>query len=266
MTSPTGRKLRKDAGIPRKRVGVVTVCEECGKGIYVYPCQVSKRPRRFCGLACRDKSVLARKHDFIKQLKSCAKCCTWKPFSAFVKTKQSTGLHAYCKECSSKWFHDRRGTPLEKRLPYRPAFTLTIEEKKRRIHERGKQYRKSNLPKVLMWNRLRANRKRAGGSTPHRHEIERLFCDQDGRCPYCSEPLNQYHLDHKLPVSRGGKNGIDNLQLLCRTCNLQKHTCTEEEYLTKTGIVKHIPWQRIWTLHEVERLNGFIATIEAMAH
>lgn len=38
------------------------------------------------------------------------------------------------------------------------------------------------------------------------------------------------HLEHKLPLSRGGKNTIDNLDAACGRCNLSKHDKTEEEY------------------------------------
>lgn len=34
--------------------------------------------------------------------------------------------------------------------------------------------------------------------------------------------MTQLHIDHKFPVSKGGKTTDDNLQTLCRTCNLRK--------------------------------------------
>lgn len=37
-------------------------------------------------------------------------------------------------------------------------------------------------------------------------------------------------LDHVIPISRGGMNIDDNVQLLCPTCNLSKGAKTMEEW------------------------------------
>jgi 5-methylcytosine-specific restriction endonuclease McrA len=47
----------------------------------------------------------------------------------------------------------------------------------------------------------------------------------DGRCqgPYCRDaaplPLEAAHIDHRVPLSRGGTNELDNLRTLCRRCH-----------------------------------------------
>jgi len=45
-----------------------------------------------------------------------------------------------------------------------------------------------------------------------------------GRCVLCGATKEEttLHVDHILPRSRGGKNTIDNLQVLCATCNEAK--------------------------------------------
>jgi hypothetical protein len=35
-------------------------------------------------------------------------------------------------------------------------------------------------------------------------------------------PTNEAHTDHKVPRSKGGKADLDNGQILCRDCNLEK--------------------------------------------
>lgn len=35
-------------------------------------------------------------------------------------------------------------------------------------------------------------------------------------------PLNETHVDHKLPSAKGGPSEVDNAQVLCRDCNLKK--------------------------------------------
>ncbi len=47
---------------------------------------------------------------------------------------------------------------------------------------------------------------------------------QDGICPGCGKhyDFEEMHGDHKTPWSKGGHTTPDNLQMLCRTCNLEK--------------------------------------------
>ena len=40
-------------------------------------------------------------------------------------------------------------------------------------------------------------------------------------CAYCG--ATAVHLDHGIPLSRGGLHDIDNLVPACRMCNLHKH-------------------------------------------
>lgn len=55
---------------------------------------------------------------------------------------------------------------------------------------------------------------------------------QGYRCMYCGVRLRTENLqiDHMYPVSRGGYNDDDNLQALCRRCNIRKGNHTDEEF------------------------------------
>ena len=48
-----------------------------------------------------------------------------------------------------------------------------------------------------------------------------VFERDEGRCTWCGATEN-LHLDHVHPWVRGGEDTVENLQLLCRTCNLRK--------------------------------------------
>jgi len=46
---------------------------------------------------------------------------------------------------------------------------------------------------------------------------------RDGEvCTYCSRAEGPFHIDHIIPVSRGGSNRDDNLCVACAPCNLSK--------------------------------------------
>ena len=75
--------------------------------------------------------------------------------------------------------------------------------------------------------------------------VFKLLIAQRWKCACCGTPFGrQYHVDHIIPLSRGGRNIDSNVQLLLPRCNQQKYTLTHEEfmrsrranYLQNTGI------------------------------
>lgn len=65
-----------------------------------------------------------------------------------------------------------------------------------------------------------------------RRVVVELYLQQSGRCAYCQNQLGVgFHVEHRLPVSRGGTHARENLCCACPTCNLRKGTRTEEEFL-----------------------------------
>ncbi len=45
-----------------------------------------------------------------------------------------------------------------------------------------------------------------------------------GRCQICGRfvPRRGFHIEHRLPLSWGGKHTLDNVQIACARCNLKK--------------------------------------------
>lgn len=60
---------------------------------------------------------------------------------------------------------------------------------------------------------------------------------QRGRCAYCRVKLKNVseHVDHIVPLSKGGGNGRRNIQLLCETCNVQKHATDPVIFARRIG-------------------------------
>ena len=63
---------------------------------------------------------------------------------------------------------------------------------------------------------------------------QKLFQNQNGRCFYTDAILDLMtaHIDHKIPISRGGTNDFQNLALCTSEANLLKHNKTHEEFIT----------------------------------
>lgn len=66
----------------------------------------------------------------------------------------------------------------------------------------------------------------------HWKEISKTVFKRDNyTCFYCGEVGGKLEADHKLPISKGGGNELENLITSCRKCNRQKYNKTVEQYL-----------------------------------
>jgi 5-methylcytosine-specific restriction endonuclease McrA len=62
-------------------------------------------------------------------------------------------------------------------------------------------------------------------------DIETMYHQQNGLCHYCGASIEDgYHVDHVIPLSRGGSNSPDNLVLACPHCNLSKNDRLPSEW------------------------------------
>ena len=55
-------------------------------------------------------------------------------------------------------------------------------------------------------------------------DYPRLNCNHDYKCVNCRTDLvdREFDIDHKIPLASGGKNSIENLQPLCKSCHTKK--------------------------------------------
>jgi 5-methylcytosine-specific restriction endonuclease McrA len=69
-------------------------------------------------------------------------------------------------------------------------------------------------------------------------DIQWLLEKQKYKCVYCKKSLRkEYHVDHIQPISKGGSNDKLNLQILCPTCNVRKHTKDPIEFAQSIGLL-----------------------------
>lgn len=126
-------------------------------------------------------------------------------------------------------------------------------ENKDRIRERNRQHRLNNPEKYKERNRNRyqANKEyyrialhkrrarilNAEGSHT-KADIDFLFESQKRKCAICQCSIKDgYHVDHKTPLSKGGSNSKENLQLTCNSCNCSKGNKDEIEFMQSRGFL-----------------------------
>jgi 5-methylcytosine-specific restriction endonuclease McrA len=98
-----------------------------------------------------------------------------------------------------------------------------------------KHYAK-NYPRYLANARNWRARKKLADGVHTSEEIDQMVRDQQDVCAYCESALNgNYHVDHMIPLSRGGRNDRSNLAVTYGSCNRSKGTIWRE--LRVTGIL-----------------------------
>jgi hypothetical protein len=70
---------------------------------------------------------------------------------------------------------------------------------------------------------IRKARIEANGGAHSKQDVAEIRVRQGDTCAYCGVNLEgSGHVDHIIPLSLGGSNGKENIQLACRSCNLVK--------------------------------------------
>lgn len=110
---------------------------------------------------------------------------------------------------------------IEKQKEREKAEAEERERIKRKIKERQ---RKRDLEKQVRQEMLDSG-ELYGEQTKRpsipREVVDAVYKRDGGRCVYCGS-VDNLHLDHIIPFSRGGATNVENLQLLCQKCNLEK--------------------------------------------
>ncbi len=134
----------------------------------------------------------------------CTKCQRTKPVSAFRNSKNNKkprlGISAHCKMCSSSY--DRT---------YLADADHAIKARQRaRLH---------NLKRQDILDGLQ-----------HHYTVDEwnsLLELSDYRCGKCGNRW-ELSIDHIIPLTKSGKDTIDNIQVLCLTCNIRKGNKTAD--------------------------------------
>lgn len=177
-------------------------------------------------------------------MKTCSVCNEDRPFEAFKRDKRrAAGLSAICKSCSmgaaAAWrdVHQDHIQAYDKmrdanrNRPHKPA-----DKERHRLSNRA--WEKANPDKLrTTWRNKRAKRSSAPG-THSIEDIKRILRQQKCKCAYCRASIKaKYHVDHIVPLAKGGSNWPRNLQLLCVDCNIRKNATDPIKFGQKLGFL-----------------------------
>lgn len=121
----------------------------------------------------------------------------------------------------------KRVLTLEQREAAKERHLRWREQNRGKLRLVGKEWRetaKGRAQHAASERRRRAAKAGSGGShTPE--DVQRALALQAGRCYWCGEPLPEtgWHVDHIIPLAKGGGNGPENICVACQPCNNRKH-------------------------------------------
>ncbi len=102
-----------------------------------------------------------------------------------------------------------------------------------KINNRNQQYYKEHKDDFVFKARERKRLIReTKDGTITKESLGHMYETQFHKCDYCECDLDIFgkHLDHILPLTRGGMHTLSNVHWVCPKCNLSKNDKTEEEW------------------------------------
>jgi hypothetical protein len=109
--------------------------------------------------------------------------------------------------------------------------------------ERKERFKREHPEEFAAQSSVHANNRRArlkGASGKFSAaDIKWLWEQQRGCCVFCLAPLPRkgFHVDHHIPLKRGGSNDRGNLRLLHKKCNLEKSSRDPIEHAKERGML-----------------------------
>lgn len=173
----------------------------------------------------------------------CLACGIRKPFDPahFVReSRLASGLASGCLDCkraSHRADHVTHREANNERAAQWRADNLETARERQRVANAKPETSAANVTRVKRWRAANPNRfgtlktnasakRRTQETGAFDHNIDRAFVFEyyGGICHICQTPADptDWHLDHVVPLARGGRHHYDNVNVSHPTCNLRK--------------------------------------------
>ena len=183
--------------------------------------------RYFLGTPCRNGHVCER----YASNKGCLMCMV------IGHKKWLKGNREKFREAQRKFYHSGKYVAWRKEW---------MRANRKHVNERGYAYDRDHpeIRKAISAasDHKRRARKRRSRDQHTAKDILAILNSQRYRCAYCKLELKRkgwrtFHVDHIVPLSRGGGNGRANLQVLCEPCNLRKSAKDPITFAREIGLL-----------------------------
>ena len=241
---------------------MIVICSFCGKEVDKINFQARTFKKHFCNSECyhnyqqknRKSKEEIRKRTSIYQKKYRQNPEYKEKSSSYQKEYHSKNRERLL--VVQKSWRDKNVQKL--RDDAKRRYVLDINNSRAKNNERSKKWRKNNPDrafvsrlkhnrslKARVTSRLRQEKQRAekyncfiGDLEELRVKYTEIFSAEKTNCYYCNGECGNkvagygknVTVDHKTPLSKGGRHSVDNIVAACRSCNSLKNDKTEEEY------------------------------------
>jgi 5-methylcytosine-specific restriction endonuclease McrA len=186
---------------------------------------------------CQAAREIQRKKELVHEpqpaTKVCNRCRRKRPSTAFYRLAATVdGLTRECKKClnARRAAHKKANLARERSRQAAYAKTPKQREKRREWYRQNIENSRASTRKRYRANHDRARAKRdvrraRKRAVPHETISRHKVFDRDkGICHICKKPvaLQKMHLDHLIPLSRGGPHTYANVRVAHAVCNLRK--------------------------------------------
>lgn len=187
-----------------------------------------------------------------KQIKQCSRCNN--SFSLDNFRTKGNYFFSYCKSCEreySKIYREKNKEKIKKSKSeyyFKNIDEIKIKQKEYKENNKdillfkkrhkSKIYRENNKDKIIQYRKI-YNKRLSCKVSKKNYKHKRRAIENAGditnkqllklenninKCYWCNNKIidNKYHLDHYIPLSKGGKHTISNLVVSCPNCNLKK--------------------------------------------
>lgn len=190
-------------------------------------------------------------------LKTCYICKQHLPHDSFVRARsRPDGRYPYCRKCDAEKRAARKASDPEwaamaaaKKREYDAQYVAKNKEAKRAyahayywknresVKAAVRQWQDSNPEAVRAYKLTTKIKRRAasdGGMTGR--QLVEWKRQQPKVCYWCGvKCARHYHVDHYVPLVKGGKHEASNLVIACPTCNLNKHAKDPMDFARERG-------------------------------
>lgn len=184
--------------------------------------------------------------------KKCTECGKIKSINDFYnKSRSNDGKRHLCKDCdrkrNKKYYAENRESEIERAVKWNkehPDVSKKAIDNWHKAHpekskeanrkscakypekqrEKTRRYRAQHPEKNSVNAENRRVRKQNNGGSVSAKEWRDLLDKYNHTCLCCKRTGIRLTMDHVVPLSRGGKHSIDNIQPLCGSCNSAKNT------------------------------------------
>ena len=186
-------------------------CEKCGKSFVPRQWQIDTGGGRFCSHDCASQDLVQRDY--------------WK--AAMPKRIEGT------KRAMAEGRIPIRRGPEHHQWNGGPIASRRRRTESGKAAAQNRAYRAANRERVKDWAHVRQGRKL--DRLPY-GTIPSLYEKQKAKCAFCQKSIRSgYHVDHIVPLAKGGRHEPLNLQLLCGPCNVRKWTFHPVEFAQRHG-------------------------------